>query len=318
MSAVVDRLRFHRARRQRQQGEDLRREVLAAYDGRFAGVTHHRAYEISMVRHLNWYGGDQTLPAFPSPPLRDNDPDRTRAMVDWLHAHGGVVCWNHPLDVESRESLARLMIQRDNLGADLVEIGRDPFTDLLWVFDVAARNAVFFTAVGASDDHGGTDWRAAGERWVTTAWATSTGQPDLVDALRRGRAWFADPVRYGGTLDLTVGGRPAMGGVLVTGAAAVAVDLTATDLPGSASLEVVTGTVDLAGTADLRPSTRTRTLRPGELSDGHFRLSVSPGAGTYVRTQVRAADGAVVAVSNPLWLLRREPPRGVPAARRLS
>jgi len=319
VSAVVDRLLFHRARRRGQEGEDLRREVLAAYRDSYAGVTHHRAYEISMVRHLNWYGGDQTLPALPSPPVRDNDPALAESMVDFLHAHGGVVCWNHPMDVESRESLATLMIQRNNLGADLMEIGRDPLNDLLWVFDVAARNAVFFTAVGSSDDHGGEDWLAPDqERWLTSTWATTTRQPQLVDALHRGRAWFTDPASYRGALDITVAGQPAMGGVLITGDPVVAVDLTATDLPAGASLEVVTGVVDLAGTAGLQPATRSRMVQPTALSPGPLRLPVTLGIGAYVRTQVRAAGGAVIGVSNPLWLLRREPPRGVPAARRLS
>jgi hypothetical protein len=305
-AAVVDRLRFHRARRG-QAGEDLRAEVLDAYREEYADVADYRSYEISMVRHLNWYGGDQTMPHFPSPPLRDNDPALTASMIDFLHAHGGVVCWNHPMDVESRESLATLMIERNNLGADLVEIGRDPLDDLIWVLDVAARNAIFFTAVGASDDHGGRDWLSQEERWITYAWSESTDQADLVDALRRGRAWFTDPVAYRGTMDLTVLGFPAMGAVLSTWLPVVPVSITATDLPADSTLEVVTGVVDRAGTADLAPATTVRSLRPVLFTHGPFLLPVKVGRGAYVRTQVRAVDGTVVAVSNPFWLL---PPGG--------
>jgi len=134
-----------------------------------------------------------------------------------------------------------------------------------------------------------------------------------VDALRRGRAWFADLAAYRGALDLAVDGRPAMGGVLITDAATVPVDLTATDLPEGTSLEVLTGAVDLAGTADLRPATRSRRIDRAALSRAPVRMSVAPGSGSYVRTQVRTADGTVIAVSNPLWLLRDAPPRGVPA-----
>jgi hypothetical protein len=50
----------------------------------------YRAYAVSLVRHLNRYGGDQTLPAFLSPPVRDDDPAATAAMVYFLHAHGGI------------------------------------------------------------------------------------------------------------------------------------------------------------------------------------------------------------------------------------
>jgi hypothetical protein len=37
-----------------------------------------------------------------------------------------------------------------------------------------------------------------------------------------------------------------------------------------------------------------------------------------VRSQVRAADGTVIGVSNPVWLLPAHPPTGVPEARRLA
>ncbi|WP_319460172.1 hypothetical protein [Micromonospora sp. RTP1Z1] len=315
-SFVVDRLAFDRARRAGQAGEDLRAEVLRGYDGAFPGVTHHRAYEVSLVRHLNWFGGDQTLPAFPSPPYRDNDVTRTARMIEFLHSHGGVVCWNHPLDVENRESLARLMVERNNLGADLVEIGRGPLADHLWALDVAARNAVFFTAVGVTDDHDGTDWRGRGDRHVTYVWAPSTDRDDLVAALRAGQAWFTDLARYRGALDIELNGRTAMGAVAVTDAAELTVRLLATDLPAGASLEAVIGTVDLAGVRDLTPANRTTRISIGQLRPGWYDLRVTPGDGTYVRTQVRSADGTILGASNPTWLLRSAPPHGIPLARR--
>ncbi|MBM0228411.1 MULTISPECIES: hypothetical protein [Micromonospora] len=316
-SFVVDRLAFDRTRRAGQAGEDLRTEVLRAYDGAYPEVTHHRAYEVSLVRHLNWFGGDQTLPEFPSPPYRDNDVTRTERMIDFLHSHGGVVCWNHPLDVESRQSLARLMVERNNLGADLVEIGRGPVDDHLWALDVAARNAVFFTAVGVTDDHDGTDWRGRGDRHITYVWASSTDRDDLVAALRAGQAWFTDLARYRGALDLEVDGRTAMGAVAVTDASELTVRLLATDLPAGASLEAVIGTVDLAGIRDLTPATRTTRISGRQLRQGWYDLRVTTGDGSYVRTQVRGRDGALLGASNPAWFLSRMQTRDIPPARRL-
>lgn len=315
VTGYVDRLLFHRARRAGQQGEDLRRDVLDRYQTEYADVTHYRSYEVSLVRHLNWYGGDQTMPVFPSPPLRDNDPALTQSMVDFLHAHGGVVCWNHPMDVETRESLATLMIERNNLGCDLVEIGREPLADLLWVFDVAARNAVFFTAVGASDDHGGKNWLNQEEPWITYVWAESTEMDDLVEALRRGQAWFTDPRFYRGAMDLAVYGRSAMGSVVCTRSPVVTVEITATDVPSDATLEVITGVVDRAGAADLTPATEVLTVQPTVLADGPLRLAVQTGDGKYVRTQLRAADGTIIGVSNPVWLLKRDGWGDLPTAR---
>ncbi|MFI7220663.1 hypothetical protein [Micromonospora maritima] len=313
---LVDRLVFERARRAGQAGEELRAEVLAGYADAYPGVTHHRAYEVSMVRHLNWFGGDGTLPRFPSPPYRDDDVDATERMVEFLHGHGGVVCWNHPLDVERRDSLARLLVTRNALGVDLIEIGRAPVEDHLWAYDVAARNAIPLTAVGVTDDHNGTDWRTGRDRYVTSVWAASTGRDDLVAALRAGQAWFADLAVYRGALDLELAGRSAMGALPTVADDTVTVRLRATDLPAGSTLEVVTGEVDRAGAADPTPAIRTGQVAWRELRQGWHDLPVRVGAGVYVRTQVRDRDGAIVGVSNPVWLLREPPPGGVPPARR--
>jgi hypothetical protein len=316
-SFVVDRLVFSRARRAGQQGEDLRASVLDRYAGAgaYPGVTHYRAYEVSLVRHLNWYGGDQTLPAFTTPPLRDNDPALTASMVKFLHAHGGIVCWNHPMDIEKRESLATLMVSKATLGADLVEIGRIPELgapeDLLWVYDVAARNGLFFTAIGASDDHEALDWFAVEEPYLTYVWAKSKAKADLVKALRKGSAWFTDGLRYRGSMDLRLNGKTAMGGVLVTKSAKLSVEAVATSLPAGAKLEVITGLADFAGTGKLAPSTSVKVV-----TRAPYKFTVKPGKGVYVRTQVRLA-GRVVGVSNPLWLLPKKPPRPIPADRRV-
>ncbi|MEV6635980.1 hypothetical protein AB0M54_35045 [Actinoplanes sp. NPDC051470] len=307
---VVDRLIFQRERRAGQAGEDLRAEVLSAYDEEYADVKHYRAYEISLVRHLNWYGGDQTLPAFPSPPVRDDDPAAMGRMVDFLHDHGGIVCWNHPMDVATREQLATLMIEKRMLGVDLVEIGRDPQEDLLWVFDVAARNALFFTAVGASDEHDGEDWLAGPERWLTYAWAPTRRRTDVVPALKKGAAWFVDPAAYRGSLDLRVAGGSAMGAVIITKDKSVTVDAVATDLPAGSVLEIITGVTDLTGLKNLTPAVTVQRVSAGT------SLKVRPGAGAYVRTQVRLADNRLIAASNPVWLLPKSPPHGVPADRK--
>ncbi|MET7424227.1 hypothetical protein [Dactylosporangium sp. NPDC005555] len=298
---VVDRLVFVRSRRAGQAGEHLRAEVLAAVADRYPDVTQFRALEVSMVRHLNWFGGDLTLPSFPSPPLRDNDPDLLASMVTWLHAHGGLVCWNHPLDVGKRDELAKLLVTRHALGVDLVEIGRDPFEDLLWVYDVAARNGVFCTALGSSDDHDATDWAANEEHFVSHVWSPSKHRADLLRALSAGAAWFTDLVSYRGAMDLRVGGISYMGAVLV-GTSPVQVDASATELPKGARLETVVGEL---GTG-LTPSTK--------VTAGLTSVTVQPGS--YVRTQVRLKDDTIAGVSNPLWLLPEAPKTPIPPARR--
>jgi hypothetical protein len=298
---VVDRLTFNRSRRAGQAGEQLRAEVIAAAAAKHgAGVTHFRAMEVSLVRHLNWFGGDQRFPSFPSPPVRDNDPALTASMVRYLKSHGGLVCWNHPMDVAGRDELAKLMLQRDFLGVDLVEIGRKPYDDLLWVFDVAARNALFFTAVGSSDDHDARDWAKEPEHDITYVWAASKTQGDLLAALARGAAWFTDLARYRGSLDLRIGGVSYLGAVLMA-KAPVKIDVIATGLPGGATAETIVGAADEAAAVPSTTVAKTKTV------------SVPPGH--YVRVQVRLAGGDVVGVSNPLWVLGKAPRRPIPAVR---
>ncbi|GLZ01811.1 hypothetical protein [Actinoplanes sp. NBRC 103695] len=120
------------------------------------------------------------------------------------------------------------MTERDLFGVDLVEIGREPQEDLPWVLDVAARNALFLTAVGASDDHDGGDRLAA--------WAPTRLRSDVVPALRRGAAGFVDPVHYRGTMDLRVAGDSATGAVSLTKATSGQVDAVATALPAGSFL----------------------------------------------------------------------------------
>ncbi|WP_426506367.1 hypothetical protein ACPPVO_50520 [Dactylosporangium sp. McL0621] len=298
---VADRLTFHRSRRAGQAGERLRAEVIAAAAARHgAGVTHYRAMEVSLVRHLNWFGGDQTFPSFPSPPIRDNDPGLTASMVRYLKSHGGLVCWNHPMDVAKRDELAKLMLERDFLGVDLVEIGRKPFDDLLWVYDVACRNPLFFTAVGSSDDHDAKDWAKEPEHDITYVWSASSAQPDLLGALAKGAAWFTDLARYRGSLDLRIGGVSQLGAVLMT-KSPVKVDAIATGLPSGAKAEVIVGVADEAAAV---PSTKAEKSKTVTVSPGH-----------YVRVQVRLAGGDVVGVSNPLWVLDKAPKRPIPPVR---
>ncbi|MGI5237291.1 hypothetical protein [Dactylosporangium sp. CA-139066] len=299
---VVDRLTFHRARRAGQAGEQLRAEVIAEAEQRHgSGITHFRGLEVSLVRHLNWFGGDQLFPPFPSPPIRDNDPALTASMVQYLKSHGGLVCWNHPMDVAKKDELARLMLERDFLGVDLVEIGRKPFADLLWVYDVAARNALFFTAVGSSDDHDATDWaKNNGEHDITYVWAASTNRDDLLAALRKGAAWFTDLARYRGALDLRIGGVSQLGSVLMTQQPAK-VDVIATAVPAGAKVEVIVGACDEAAAV---PSTKVLQSKSVTVPPGH-----------YVRAQVRLAGGDVVGASNPLWVLGKAPKRPIPAVR---
>jgi len=103
---------------------------------------------------------------------------------------------------------------------------------------------------------------------------------------------------------------------VVSAANTRSVTVTATGLPAGAALEVVQGPVDYAGTAALNPDTAVIATRgPGGLTGGTATIGVDASASSFVRTQVRPSAGEVVALSNPVWLLRETPAAGIPAPR---
>ncbi len=315
---VVDRLRFRRDRQSAADGTAMLQSLVREYRGRYPGITQYAASEISLVEHLNAFGGDGTLPTYDSTiPVKDPSLAAQRAMVRFLHSHGAVVSINHP---SPGSELASRLVKTNGMGADVIEIGTGKQVEkLALAYDVAARNAIFLTASGVTDDHEGNDWLAPNEpRWVTGSWANSRGRADLCAATKAGRAWFYDPLAWSGELDLLVDGRVPMGGVLLTRRRSVPVRVTATALPRDASLELVVGRCDRAGADHLQPVNRSITVPVSWLVRGHWSTEVARGGGIYVRVMVRTSDGTVVGFSNPVWVLptRLQDEVAVPRSRR--
>jgi hypothetical protein len=107
-----------------------------------------------------------------------------------------------------------------------------------------------------------------------------------------------------------------MGSVSISQLASRSLRITATDLPAAGTLVVLQGAVDYAGRSAPAPNTtRVAELTEAQLVAGSARLTIDTRASSFVRTAVRDASGVTVAMSNPVWLLRERPPRGIPAAR---
>ncbi len=303
VSGYFDRLRFSRRRSTPADGHAAQAAVVRRMRERYPDVTQFPAAEISLVNHLNAFGGDGTLPTYPDASLEKDKSERAqRAMVRFLHRHGAVVSLNHP----SIRNLPRKLVETHANGCDLIEVGRSHVELRLPSFDVAARNAVFITATGVSDDHAGEDWLDPDElRWVTTVWAESRARSDLLRSLRAGRAWFSDPLYWRGTLELRLGGQAPMGGVLLTGSRRLGLTVRASRLPQGSRLAVVVGRCDRPGLADLTPRTTTRVVPAADVVDGQWSTSVNRGDGVYARVEVRRADDTLIGFSNPVWGLPR-------------
>jgi hypothetical protein len=92
--------------------------------------------------------------------------------------------------------------------------------------------------------------------------------------------------------------------------------ITATHMPTGGSLQVIQGVVDYADTAAPTPNTTViATVPASDLTTGTLKLAVDTRRQSFLRTQVRNSAGTVVALSNPVWLLRNPPPGGIPAPR---
>ena len=318
-SVVVDRLRFLRSRREGNEPVALQGEMIAEYARRYPAVRQYMGSELSLVRHVNAFGGDFQLPDYgDAPPRKVTSVAAAQAMVAFGHSFGGLVTFNHPLEeAPSGPELARLLIETSALGADMVEIGsKEDLDESIYGYDAACRNAVMVTGTGVSDDHVGRDWYGQNRRWITSVWAASTEQADLFAALRAGRAWFYDPQLWPGAIDISARGDLLMGGAVVTRAKQVPVRITADAPPPGGSLVLVTGVVDHAGTADPSPATTRTTLAPRGGGPVNVSVPLPDEHGRYIRVEVRSAAGALVGFSNPVWLLRAEPAGGIPAARR--
>ncbi|TDD42763.1 hypothetical protein E1286_30035 [Nonomuraea terrae] len=203
------------------------------------------------------------------------------------------------------------------MGCDILEVGYPSRGGVdvdrhsqLW--DVCS---LFLTGTGVSDDHSGQDWLGQESNFVTWAHSPSRELADLLAALASGRVFFGDPARFSGVIDLQVDGGAPMGSVTTSAAATRAVRAILTGLPAGGVVRIVQGTVDLAGPAKPEPGTTFTEMPAYAWSRGYVDLPVDTRSPRFVRLEVRDRTGRVIALSNPVWLLRDVPAGGIPAAR---
>ncbi len=326
----VDYLRFKRSL-SGDQPLGVQRDLMSGYAPQFPAVTQHAGLEVSeLTPHLNWFGGDISLPDYDAiGPLKRSE---VGVMVDMIHAAGGLASYNHPFGVNDRaprsaadqtalrRKTATRLIRTRAEGCDLIEVGyrmRGGVTlaNHVALLDALARNGVFVTASGVSDNHGGEPWDQQRWNFLTWAWAQGTGQAGLLRALRRGEVFFADQA-FRGAVDLTVDGACPMGSVSVSTDSTRRLTVLATDVPAGGAVQVIQGRVDYAGPNNPDPMNSVQTLPRSNFAIGSHSLTVDNTTSSYVRVVVLDDRGAEMALSNPVWLLRQQPPDRIPRARR--
>jgi hypothetical protein len=311
----------------------------AALASRYGSVAQQQGLEVSLsLPHVNWFGKSVSIPDYGSTAgRRAYDKYLAQTLIPSIHSSGGLASYNHPFGYSDIPELpqaqqdtmltqvATAMLPASGtptaLGADLLEVGyalREG-VDLahhvaLW--DVMSRNALFLTGNGTNDDHFGKNWFVSRNNWFTSVWADSTGVADLLAPLAAGRAWCASLSGYRGSLDLLVDGSVPMGSVSVSKVPSRQLVASATAIPAGGTLQVLQGAVDYAGAA--APSDNTTVIGSypaSQLTGGSVTQRIDTGTGSFVRTQVLDSTGALIGLSNPVWLLRAAPPTGIPAPR---
>jgi hypothetical protein len=338
VSGYFDYLRFDRSI----SGEtsfQQQTSMMEALAPQFASVGQQQGLEVSWQEpHLNWFGGQVSIPSYGNTTPKTYKRFLETTLVPQVHSAGGLVSYNHPFGYafggnqrpvakqnQMLEQVASDMLPKQGspaaVGADLLEVGyvlREGvnLAHHVALWDIMSRNAVFLTGNGTSDDHYGRDWRQLKNDWVTSAWAPSSGQSDLLAAMTAGRVWCGSLTGYQGSLDLMVDQTCPMGSVSVSGVNQRQLTASVTGVPGYGSLQVLQGQVDYAGTHGLQSNVRVIGNYSGsQLRSGQVTQWVNTGSPSFVRTQVLDSSGTVVALSNPVWLLRSQPPGGIPGPR---
>lgn len=292
--------------RQKRMAEALGGDAIANYVGQ----------EISYGAHLNVYG--------PNVPLADSARyphglTPTQA-VDLARAHGGLVSLNHVFGVEERatghnfpssrprfDERTKRLVELGGFGADLLEVGyRERGYGLgafveLW--DTLSAAGIYMTGVGVSDSHDNdSGWLSGPNNFITWVLAETREESALIDALRSGRAYFGDPTRFDGRMDVQVDGGGQMGEVVVTQPGEKVVRFRAEGLRTGQQLRLVLGG---------RPI-RTVTPASGEVE---LRERISVLSNTFVRFEI-IEQGEIIALSNPLYFVL--PDHAVPAWRKVG
>ena len=313
---------------------DMQKDMELVLAPKYPTVTQQQGLEVSwLLPHINWFGGQVVLPDYGVTKAKSYPAFIQNNTIPQIHAAGGLASYNHPygyaegtlLPVAQQQvmltQVAAALLANRAMGVDLIEVGYNVRQGVglgghvaLW--DVMSRNAIFLTGNGTNDDHYGQDWTGIVNNFFTSTWAASTAEADLLAALAAGRAWCAPLASYRGSMDLLVDGQCPMGSVSVSGVGSRQLVLSATAVPTGGSVQVLRGPVDFAGTQDLTAGTAVvASFAAGDLVGDQASVAVDTTTSGYVRTQVLDASGAVVGLSNPVWLLRDQPPQGIPTPR---
>jgi hypothetical protein len=265
-------------------------------------LMHHVGQEISYAAHLNAYG--------PRVPLADSAAHphgyTPQQAVAFVHEHGGLVSLNHYFGVMFDQRIAdsaragpyfdaalERLISNRAYGVDLLEVGYRArgygLAGYLALWDGLARSGIRLVGVGVSDSHDADlGWAAGRNNFITWVYARSASEADLLAGLEAGRAYFGDPTRFDGELDIRARGGGRMGDLLVRAPGPLELTFHARGLRAGQTLGLVQDGVSVGEFEPKGPAWSRRAL-------------VDVQGPTFLRFEVLEA-GEAVALSNPIYI----------------
>lgn len=265
--------------------------------------------------------------------------------VQQVHDAGGLVSYNHPwgigiygdLNESASQKAARILTMKRGLvrcralNCDLLEVGYRwrqgiPLSGHLDLWDCLNGNAVFLTGTGVTDSHGSSPfygwapWQPIAtyeNNYVTWVWTTGRTASEMLRPLAAGKAYFGDPYRWQGEMDLSTADGFPMGRVVLTDKPTETVIVRVTNVPEAVDVRLKQGEIRENPPAEYSTVNwlRDESLG-GTVVDGVFQdtLSVDLTLPSFVR--VEAWNGTQeLAFSNPVMFVHGVPGVGVPAPR---
>ena len=307
-------------------GEDLilaQQDYLATLDepspAHFVGVEAAGGRNKTEVHHVNLFApsGLPSLPDYEDP--RFNPVDYPENLIQWAHAQGYTVSYNHlfgarwgkwmsPEEGERRKT--RTVVNRA-YGADLFEVGYPdrgrPLREYFETWDALLRNNSFQTGIGTSDNHHTDPWDEVENRFVTWVRLSAPSRWSVLRELEAGRACLGDPVLAGedAYLALSGAGRAfAMGDVVLTEATTLPLLCLGASEPANLILRLITVTEE-------ERDTLTQVVSGPAPFRVQFDAQIS--GPTHVRAELHLQEtGALLLASNPIHFRREAPESTAP------
>lgn len=326
---------------------DRARRMGEFYEASVPSVKHLFGTEISKFKaqpHLNGYAPNLHLVDYGDHVWQDS----LYYAIDQIHAQNGAVSLNHvfgpkfeaDIPETPQQKAGRILWIKKNqirsraMGIDILEVGYRKrggmdLADHFDLWDALSGNGIFMTGNGVTDSHGRgmhnlIGWGPSEEGLPTTnnfctwLYTEEFSEAGFVRAMKSGRAYFGDPYRFDGTVDIHTTDGFRMGQAVVTDRPEHEVVVEVTGAPAGAQVRVKQCEMrDPPSELYVVANVLRDEILDAEVVDGAFTdsLLVDMSMPSFLRVEVRDAEGKELVFSNPIFFVHEVPSGGVPANR---